>query len=276
MRLQRIGLVLVLFGCGCCVISSGQAQGSATRSSVTVHYDFPNLSLTVTQPSSLQTVLNELCERTQAECSGIEQTASYKVAPTTFRGAWSDVVNQLMEGAALNYAAGPPSRSQVGTLIIQGQRASLPAPSGAPAQASYPESTMQAASANTFDANSVPGSGSTQANEGSSVDHESSSASMARMSTGGNGFTVGGSTTGPSVPPSGMQLGPLGGYMPINAPAEPPAFLPFPDRNGNLIPVSNVPPQYLPFPDSHGNLVPVDPNAPSGSPFPDSAIHRSH
>jgi len=259
--------VLVLVASAFCTRSVFAQMQPAETARTSVHYAFPNVTVQVGATSSLQSVLKELCRETQADCSGIEYTASYNVAPSTFRGNWGEVVNQLMDGTALNYAAGPPSRSQAGKLVIQGQRASLPTPWAAPAQNFSradvaPAPTMEASDSNAAspEPNQDPGTSPTT----SAAPAMSATASTA-------GATAMGSSSGAAP---GTIGSPLTSEMPANTSSNEPQYFPFPDGHGNLIPLSREPMQYLPFPDSHGNLIPAKPSEPGG-PFPDWAIHRA-
>lgn len=268
MRWRKVVLKIFLCGFASCSMLMGQTQ-VAKSSDISVHYVFPKLTVVVSQSSSLQSVLKELCQQTQAECSGIEQTAGYNVASSTLRGTWSEVVDQLMEGTALNYAAGPPSASLAGRLIIQGQRVALPPPANVPPQ-DFNNATMA----------SVPTMASTSPVSTASDNTMSNQGPVPNVGvapgTGAPSFGAFGGARASSGAMPGTFGNPLTSEMPSNQSTEFAEFQPFPDAHGNLIPTSKEPAQYLPFPDAHGNLIPVKPNDPGGSPFPASAILSRH
>ena len=258
--------VLAAFALGLCTLQLlGQAQPAAATTP-TIHYSFPNVSIEIARSTSLQSVLQEFCRQTGADCTGLDQTAGSSVAPSTLRGTWSEVLNQLMEGTALNYAAGPPSRSQGGRLVIQGQRVTLPPPSSVPAPDFTSSNNVAAAPAM-----AAPATGSAGAEDAKPSEDPAAGSGMSAGAASGalGGARMGGVSSGPMP---GTVGSPLTSEMPANTSSNEPLYFPFPDGHGNPIPLSNQPIQYLPFPDGQGNLIPVKQGEPGGSPFPDWAI----
>lgn len=89
---------------------------------VQIQYVSSQLIIRVTQPTDLRTVLEEVCQRTQAQCTIAEQAAQVPVAPASLSGTWAEVISELLEGSGLNYASLDPGPSTPGRLLVQARR----------------------------------------------------------------------------------------------------------------------------------------------------------
>lgn len=252
------------------------AQQSAPTGGVTISYAYPKLTVSVSQTTDLTSVLARLCKETQTDCDGIDMATSAKVSPGTIRGSWSEVVDQLMEGSRLNYAATSPSANSRGHIIVEGSKQALPDP----VPSMQNNLTAETNSATPTMNNSTPPS---ETNNESAQNTNSSpqgtpymgsmySGNMSTSPSTGN-MAMGGNQSNSAA----LQTSPLTSNILLES-NEPTrlTYSPFPDSHGNPVPANNEPVQYSPFPDSHGNLIPVDPNKSTGSPFPIELMRRGN
>ncbi len=113
---QRIGLsaaLVVSLSAAICV--APQCQDMAWGS---VEYKRPILSVRLTQPTDLRTVLEAACRASESRCDVAASTAEVVLPALTLTGTWGEVVAQLLEGTGHNYAALAPSNGQQGRLSV--------------------------------------------------------------------------------------------------------------------------------------------------------------
>jgi hypothetical protein len=209
----------------------------------------------VPDQAPLSNVLSAVCSQQKIKCTGTETLTSYRGPAMTVEGSLRQVISKLLEGTDVNYEFSRTAEGGATAIAFLGHAprgtAPVPTPSG-PQKPDHPTILHSHPYPGTPPSNTPP------------------------------------STTPSNPPQSKMQIGPIPGQgsTPVatesqsavqnaNAAAHPltgndtaaAKYLPFPDQNGQLIPVNHTPETVQPFPDQYGNPIPLK-RSQSGSPFP--------
>lgn len=111
------------FACTAVVLSLAAAiTVAASRQEVpggTVEYGRGTLTVHLTQPTDLLTVLEAICRATDSRCDVAASAAEVELPPLALSGTWRAVITQLFEGAGHNYAALEPRGGQGGRLWVE-------------------------------------------------------------------------------------------------------------------------------------------------------------
>ncbi len=232
------------------------------------------VAVQTSQNAPLNAILEELCRQTRSDCEGTAAAAKIELPPINALGTWEQIIDKLMEGTNLNYAAMPATAASGARLLITGLALSpeAPQPASAANGALGSNGRVRSASSDPFSSNgagptpddSVPQQVATAEDTATEVVPSQEPIVAAVASN-----TVAPDTAAPS-PPRSVNLGTATDFMGNSVPQYAgPGYFPFPDGQGHLIPADNQPTTSSPFPDSSGNLIPVSkPPTPDGNPFP--------
>ncbi len=261
---------------------------------VMVSHAGTEITISVSRPTPLGTVLDEVCRETSSECLGTQEAMNVLVPAQDVRGDWRQVTSTLLEGAGLNYVASAPSETSAGMLNIVGaasqgmlaqpevrstvaakqadeigiagerpsdERAlsSLPTGEAEPSTevSSEPEASPVDAAAFSASPPAPPTSGAEESGQAQQA------GGLEQANTGGQAdslFFPGGYGNPNPGSHQGLEYLPFldaqGNLITVASQSSSP-YLPFPDANGNAIPASNQALPYLPFRDGNGRLIPV-------------------
>ncbi len=226
------------------------------------------------QNAPLSAVLDEFCRQTHSECEGTAAAVNIELAPMNALGTWAQVIAKLMEGVDLNYAAMPATAVSSARLLITGRALSVkaPQPASAPNDAARSDGRPGPSSSRSFNPNgagAIPDVSIPQ--QVAAAEDGAAEAAPPQEPIPSAAAADSASSDSAASPPAGnINLGAATDFMgnPV-PPYSGPAYSPFPDGNGRLIPAGNQPITSSPFPDSNGNLIPVSkPVIPQGNPFP--------
>ena len=120
--------LVVGFSLALALTAPGAWASDTQASGVTVDYVYPTLTLGVSQPTDLQTVLEAICQRTEASCEIAPGAAQVVVPPVVLTGSWAEVIAKLFEGTKLDYAWVLPVPGRVGRLLVMPRSALADAP----------------------------------------------------------------------------------------------------------------------------------------------------
>lgn len=235
------------------------------------------VAVQTSQSTPLTAVLEEFCRQTRTDCEGIDTAAKVELPPIDTRGTWEQVIARLMEGTDLNYAAMPATAASDARLLITGRALSPEAPQQASAAdgTQRNEEPARSVSSDLFNPDEADATADTSPPQ-EEAPAEATAADVAPTQAGAAAAVpsetapVGVATPPQPGPPApGTATDFMGNPVPSYSG---PAYSPFPDGNGNLIPAGNQPTTSSPFPDSNGNLAPVPKQpTPSSNPFPPRA-----
>lgn len=248
----------------------------------TVEFNRGILTVRLTRPIDLRTVLEAICVVTESRCDVAASAAEVELPPLSLTGTWREVVAKLFEGAGHNYAALEPHGGQGGRLWVQA-RPQGPAPGQAGPAATDRSDELDTASspqAGTLPQASIeldrtrseadedaqtdgsPGAGSTagggSGGAGPAPDPEQQRATEQSLRMLYEGFTA----PRPPQPTSGMItlpfVGPDGNFVTVPATNQPITVLPWPGPDGRPITVTPTPGVQLqwPIPATHGSSNP--------------------
>ena len=221
---------------------------------VTSHGD--QLEVKVPDQAPLSTVMSSLCQQQKLKCTGTETLTTYHGPAMSVEGTLRQVIAKLVEGTDINYEFSRSAEGGATAIAFLGHAPKGTAPVPTPEQPA-PAPVTRPMHSHPFPGNVPPGAGA------------------------------------PPGPPSGPQsqliqpeAGPAPEFQSVTANSEDAktlqqaagfldtgtnhasaGFLPFPDGQGNLIPLTNTTPTVLPFPDQFGKPIPMRPTQ-GGSPFP--------
>ncbi len=234
-------------------VAAPSATNPPAAASVKVTSHGSQLQVTVPDQAALSTVMSSLCQEQKIKCTGTETLATYRNPAMTVEGTLRQVISKLVEGTDINYEFSRSAEGSATAIAFLGHAPkgttpvpaapepvherpqilhSRPFPGKVPPPQTGPQTPPQA---ELLPENQVPSSGS-QGVVADTATKTGSNSAAAFLSTGtGN--------------------------------TEPARYQPFPDHNGQPIPVNNTPQTMLPFPDRFGNPIPAKP-AIGGSPFP--------
>lgn len=120
------------------------AQGGATiHSAVLIESKANTITVRITQPESVRSVLQTLCSRVAASCEGTESLTNANVAPETFSGDWMHVVSQLLDGTGMNYSVAGGGGAGL-ALIVSGHAEAMPGANKAPVASAMPSEPITA------------------------------------------------------------------------------------------------------------------------------------
>jgi hypothetical protein len=97
----------------CCL-----AQAAPATPAVVVEVKAGLLNIHVAEKTSLSTVLDEACRVVQATCTGTDLSTSVSAAPMSISGTWTEIIDKLLQGSALDYVAVPSSGNERAQLIV--------------------------------------------------------------------------------------------------------------------------------------------------------------
>jgi len=255
----------------------------------TVEYNRGILTVRLTQPTDLRTVLEAICQVTESRCDVGASAAEVELPPVSLTGTWREVVRLLMEGAGHNYAALEPSGGQGGRLWVEARpkggnldqgklketdarstadegQAGVEPQAGASTRTSFEDRERgqeetgedpQAATAPAGTSSSGPSSaGSASAAPAPDPEQQRMTEQSLRMLY--EGFTA----PRPPQPTTGMItlpfVGPDGNFVTVPATNQPITVLPWPGPDGRPITVTPTPGVQLqwPIPATHGTSNP--------------------
>jgi hypothetical protein len=180
--------------------------------------------------SPLNVVISSVCAHEKLECTNIDSLRQQTVPPGEIKGSCAEILKTLLEGSGANFQFSRRSDGAITTVVVLGRVSS-----SQNALVTAPDSIPH-------DAPPTP-----------------EVFALAPIITAETS-----SSNDPTIQSQLVQKMFAAGY----ANAEPTQqYLPFPDANGQPVPVDTTPPKFLPFPDSLGNPILVQPAKP-GSPFP--------
>jgi hypothetical protein len=132
----RIRVLAVVLSAACLFQLPAKASDDATDGRVIVTWTDFRLTVQVSQPTPLATILNRVCAATAARCEGTEKSATAVVAPLILSGGWNEILATLLED--FDYVSTIPSEGEVGRLLVMGL-AGTPDPPSAAANQAAPE-----------------------------------------------------------------------------------------------------------------------------------------
>jgi hypothetical protein len=243
---------------------------AAQSPKVAVVYDAPEISVRVTQPSTLRGVVEEFCRVTKSHCEldgeALQALGAETVPAMSIRGTWAETLAQLLAGTSLDYAAFEPAPGQSGRLWVEHRAPATPyiAPASDPAgerRMNFPRTSPRQAASPTAansdvasDENDPESPRSGERGIASRASHPASAAAPLSRAV-----------AAPQAPGAAV-------FMDREAlPATPPFDSPFPDEKGNPVPVvadhadGSPFPGIVPKPSQEG---PANAGQPSESPFP--------
>jgi hypothetical protein len=95
------------------------ASAASAPPAVSVEAAGDALTVRITQPTPLRTVLETVCERTEANCKLPAKTADKLLESRTVHGSWFEVVGELLQGSGLSFAVTPPVRGRNAYLVVE-------------------------------------------------------------------------------------------------------------------------------------------------------------
>jgi hypothetical protein len=211
------------------------------------------LDVKVPDQAPLNTVMSAVCQHQKIKCTGTDTLAGYRGPAMSVGGTLRQVIGKLVEGTEINYEFSRNAQGEATAIAFLGHAPHGTAAVPSPTQAQQPEQHPPFPHSRPFPG-PAPGQGGppqSQVSPPNPVLPGSTPAGQA--DTGGSDAASASGRTSPFPVPSG------------NGQASP--FQPFPDANGQPIPLTNTPSTALPFPDQFGNPIPVKPSS-GGSPFP--------
>jgi hypothetical protein len=250
-----------------------------------VEFDRGVLSVTLTQPTDLRTVLEAICLVSNSRCDVAESAAEVELPPLSLTGTWREVVAQLFEGAGHNYAALAPGGGEKGRLWVEARpTGSDPAPAiaGTKDRAGVDDAAYARPDGSSPQTSADLDRGRSEVDEDDGADGAQAGAGS---SPAGGGVGGGGSGTPnteqlrmteqslrmlyegfgaprPPQPTTGMVtlpfVGPDGNFVTVPATNQPITVLPWPGPDGRMITVTPTPGVQLqwPIPATHGTSNP--------------------
>ena len=273
MRSVRKGFLPLLFVLAYVLITPAAWAGEPGPAGVIIDYHAPFVTVRVTQTTSLYAVLEKFCQHTQAHCEITselaEAAAEQLVSPMTVEGTWAEVVTKLMEGRKLNYSSLSPTRRERGKLLVEARSPVTKVPqqeARGPVGAAGADEVVESGGVRmgrrrrlTSSADSRGGADAPRLSGGPSASSYRRARQPRPSDQSGTGvsFVQNPATVAFFPDASG------GASSTLPTTESGPPVLPFPDSNGNPIPVEKGQPRtFLPFPDSNGLPIPVQPPAP--------------
>lgn len=281
--------IIVTALAGANILASAGRAGEPGPAGVIIVYHAPFVTVRVTHTTSLYAVLEKFCQHTQAHCEITselaEAAAEQLVSPMTVEGAWAEVVTKLMEGRKLNYASLSPTRRERGELLVEARSPVTKAPqqeARGPVGAAGADEVVESGGVRmgrrrrlTSSADSRGGADAPGLSGGPSASSYRRARQPRLSDQSGTGVSFVQNPATVAFFPDAS--GGASSTLPTTESGSP--VLPFPDSNGNPIPVEKGQPRtFLPFPDSNGLPIPVQPPAPGQGtrwPFPPSVTERN-
>jgi hypothetical protein len=239
--------------------ANGSVPASATAPTapapvqVTSHGD--QLEVKVPDQAPLSTVMSSLCQQQKLKCTGTETLTTYHGPAMSVEGTLRQVIAKLVEGTDINYEFSRSAEGGATAIAFLGHapKGTAPVPT---AEQPAPAPVTRPIHSRPFPGNVPPGAGAppapppgpqSQLIQQDAMPNPEALPATAISEDAKSQHAAGFLDTGSGHPSAG--------------------FLPFPDGQGNLIPLTNTTPTVLPFPDQFGNPIPIKPS-PGGSPFP--------
>jgi hypothetical protein len=241
------------------VAASADASANATSPAaqpVKVTSNGNQLEVKVPDQAPLSTVMSSVCQEQKIQCTGTETLTTYHGPAMSVEGTLRQVIAKLVEGTDINYEFSRSAEGGATSIAFLGHAPKGSAPVPTPEERPVP--TFKPLHSHPF-----PGTVPTQPpppppqselQEPPDV-NPSQPASVSNVEAQDNP-----EAPGQSLPKAETML-----FTGAGGPTQP--YLPFPDAQGQPIPISDKPATVLPFPDQFGNPIPVKPG-PTGSPFP--------
>lgn len=261
--LRRCAFALFLPLAALPLYSQGQATSSASNAPVAnagvqVSSQGNQLQVKVPEQAPLSDVLSSVCREQKIKCTGIETLTTYRGPAMSVDGTLRQVISKLLEGTDVNYEFSRAAEGGATAIAFLGHAphgtAAVPAPPGIEKPDHPP----------LLHSRPFPGKPPQEAAPPSNPPQ--SQVLPANPSEGSEPTTA---------PTSAAQNEAAAKYLVTGSGDKtPPKYLPFPDQNGNPVPVSKTPVTVLPFPDQNGKPIPVKPSQ-GGSPFPATSNAQS-
>jgi hypothetical protein len=215
------------------------------------------LQVKVPDQAPLSTVLSSVCQEQKLKCTGTETLTSYRGPAMTVDGTLRQVISKLLEGTDVNYEFSRSAEGSATEISFLGH-----APRGT---AAVPSSTAPEKPDHPVILHSRPFPGPPQPNAPQTTSPQSSPphSELRPRAPGAGNAAVNPAGSGPQADNASAATMLFTG----TGDTTPGQYQPFPDQNGQPIPINNTPATTLPFTDQHGNPIPVKP-ATGGSPFP--------
>lgn len=226
------------------------------------------------QNAPLTAVLEEFCRQTRADCEGTAAAADIELPPIHAVGTWEQVIANLMQGTNLNYAAMPATAASGARLLITARALPLEASQPSSVTNRAPDGRVAPPAGDPLNAGSSEAAPDTPVAQPVAA-AEDTNAELAPTDEPTAVAAASDSTLPSAAPRTSVNSGTATDLMgnPVLQYAGP-AYLPFPDGNGDLIVADNQP-TTSPFADSNGNLSPNNSavTTPNTNPFPPN--HRT-
>jgi len=111
--LTAVSALLVVAGSHAVIASPASIPAVSVESTGAV------LTVRVSEPTLVRTVLDTVCERTEANCKLPAKMPDKVVEAGTVRGSWPEVVGALLEDSGLSFAVTPPVSGRAAYLVIE-------------------------------------------------------------------------------------------------------------------------------------------------------------
>src|SRR5438105_13982768 len=96
------------------------SEGADPISSFQISKSGTTIRIHVLRTSSLDQVLEGLCSRVGANCTGISLTSQFPISPLQIAGSWDEVIAKLLEGTRLNFVTQTVPSTGISSLLVQG------------------------------------------------------------------------------------------------------------------------------------------------------------
>jgi hypothetical protein len=243
----------------------------------TVEFNRGILTVRLTQPIDLRTVLEAICVASASRCDVAASSAEVELPPLSLTGTWREVVRLLMEGAGHNYAASEPRGVQGGRLWVEARppgsgsdqarmeakdRTDTRDPTYSPQESTSPQTSAdldrrrsdadednpQADGSPSAGAGGIPAGRGSEGTGGRAPDPEQLRMTEQSLKMLYQGFTG----PRPPQPMNGMVtlpfVGPDGNFVVVPATNQPITVLPWPGPDGRPITVTPTPGVQLQWP----------------------------
>jgi hypothetical protein len=208
------------------------------------------LEVKVPDQAPLSTVMVSVCQQQRIKCSGTETLGSYRGPAMSVEGTLRQVISKLLEGTDVNYEFSRTADGGATAIAFLGHapKGTAAAPTSQPPQPEHPP---------LLHSRPYPGKPPDGAGPPQSELRPEAPGDEGNLSAEDGNATV---QSQQAAQAASMLATGTGNKVPAQS-------LPFPDAQGQPMPVNNTTPTSQPFPDQFGNPVPVKPS-PGGSPFP--------
>lgn len=241
------------------VPAASQPAAAKSPAAVEVVSSGNQLRVRVPDQAPLSTVMSSVCQQQKIKCTGTDTLTSYRGPAMTVEGTLRQVISKLLEGTDVNYEFSRTSEGGATAIAFLGHAPRGTAPVPSPTAQDKPDHPPMPLHSRPF-----PGRPPQPGN--SPEISPPSNPPQSQLRPGAPGST---GTADPASGPVQSIDNATAAKMLFTGTGDPtPAqYLPFPDQNGQPVPINNTPATAQPFPDQNGKPIPVKPTQP-GSPFP--------